>query len=192
MVSAASAIGANRERQTMIKTILVPTDGSEHANKAVELAADIAGKYGAKVIILHALQRHASADELKAQVAGTRVRAELAKRIDELCQATMNAAAAAFQGYPAPVPIPEEVVKEVGQLILDKARQAVEAKGVTDITVEVIDGAAADSIIAAAKHQKADMIVMGSRGLSNLGGLLMGSVSHKVSHLAPCTCVTVK
>lgn len=176
----------------MIKTILVPTDGSEHANKALELAADIASKYGAKVVILHALLRHASAEELKAQLAGTRIRDALAKRIDELCQATMNAAAAAFQGYPAPVPIPEEVVKEVSQLILEKARQAAEAKGVTDITVEVVDGAAADCIIAAVKHQKADMIVMGSRGLSNIGGLLMGSVSHKVSHLAPCTCVTVK
>lgn len=176
----------------MIRTILVPTDGSEHANKAVDLAADIASKYGAKMIILHALLRHASAEELKASLAGKKIRDELAKRINELCQATITAAAAAFQGYPAPVPIPEEVVKEVGQLILDKARQAAEAKGVTDITVEVIDGTPADSIVAAAKHQKADMIVMGSRGLSTFGGLLMGSVSHKVGHLAPCTCVTVK
>ena len=176
----------------MIKTILVPTDGSEHANKAVELAADIASKYGAKMVILHALLRHASAEEFRAQLAGTRIRDTLAKRIDELCHATLNAAAASFQGYPAPVPIPEEVVKEVGQLILDKARQSAEAKGVSDIVVEVIDGAAADCIVAAAKHQKANMIVMGSRGLSDIGGLMMGSVSHKVSHLAPCTCVTVK
>ena len=36
------------------------------------------------------------------------------------------------------------------------------------------------------------MIFLGSRGLGDVGGLLMGSVSHKVMHLAPCTCVAVK
>jgi len=38
----------------------------------------------------------------------------------------------------------------------------------------------------------ADMIVMGSRGVSDLKGLVMGSVSHKVMQLAPCTCVSVR
>ena len=37
-----------------------------------------------------------------------------------------------------------------------------------------------------------DLIVMGRRGLGDLGGLLMGSVSHKVCHLADCACLTVK
>ena len=39
----------------MIKTILVPTDGSEHAKKAVLLAADIAEKFDARMVILHVL-----------------------------------------------------------------------------------------------------------------------------------------
>ncbi len=39
---------------------------------------------------------------------------------------------------------------------------------------------------------KADVIVMGSRGLGHIKGMLMGSVSHKVNHLAECTCITVK
>jgi nucleotide-binding universal stress UspA family protein len=33
---------------------------------------------------------------------------------------------------------------------------------------------------------------MGSRGVTDFNGLLMGSVSHKISHLAKCTCITVK
>ena len=37
----------------MLTTILVPTDGSDHANRAVSLAADLATKYG--VVLLHVL-----------------------------------------------------------------------------------------------------------------------------------------
>jgi len=39
----------------MIKTILVPTDGSDHANKAVGLATDLALKYGASLVLLHVI-----------------------------------------------------------------------------------------------------------------------------------------
>jgi len=37
----------------MVKTLLVATDGSEQADKAVILAADLAKKYGAKIVLLH-------------------------------------------------------------------------------------------------------------------------------------------
>jgi len=36
------------------------------------------------------------------------------------------------------------------------------------------------------------MIVMGSRGLSDARALFLGSVSHKMTNHAECTCVTVK
>jgi nucleotide-binding universal stress UspA family protein len=35
-------------------------------------------------------------------------------------------------------------------------------------------------------------IFLGSRALGDAQGLLMGSVSHKVAHLAECTCVSLK
>ena len=40
-------------------------------------------------------------------------------------------------------------------------------------------------------HQ-VDLIVVGTRGLSDLKGLLMGSVSHKLGQLSKVTCITVK
>ena len=47
-------------------------------------------------------------------------------------------------------------------------------------------------ILRHAEEDAANLIVMGSRGLGDLQGLLMGSVSHKVSQLSPCSCITVK
>jgi nucleotide-binding universal stress UspA family protein len=91
-----------------------------------------------------------------------------------------------------PLPVPDEVLQEIAKLVIAKAKAALEKKGVKNIEVRLLDGSPADQILSAAEHEKADMIVMGSRGLGKFADLLMGSVSHRVSHLAPCTCVTVK
>jgi nucleotide-binding universal stress UspA family protein len=47
-------------------------------------------------------------------------------------------------------------------------------------------------ILSMTEQEEVDVIVMGTRGLGDLQGLLVGSVSHKVSNLAPCTCIAVK
>ena len=46
--------------------------------------------------------------------------------------------------------------------------------------------------IETAKARNVDTIVIGSRGLGDLQGLLLGSVSHKVAQMAPCTCIIVR
>ena len=51
---------------------------------------------------------------------------------------------------------------------------------------------ATDAILDCAKDRNADLIVMGTRGLSDLKGRFVGSVSHKLSHLADCTFITVR
>ena len=53
-------------------------------------------------------------------------------------------------------------------------------------------GDAAAAILEVAEEEKADLIVIGSRGLGRLKSLLMGSVSQKVAQLAGCTCMTVR
>ena len=176
----------------MIKTIVVPTDGSAHAKKAIDLAADLAEKYGARMVILHALLRHTSESDIEALSRENAMPDALEKKFAELRDNYLQMAAAAYDAGPISILIPDEILTEVGTLILDNARQRAESKGVKDVTTQILDGAAADKIVAAAEKENADMIVMGSRGLGNLAGLLMGSVSHKVSHLAKCTVVAVK
>ena len=70
----------------------------------------------------------------------------------------------------------------------DRAGQA----GLQQVATEVAEGHPASQIVAIAAARTAEMVILGSRGLSDIGGLLLGSVSHKVMHLAPCTCVAVK
>ena len=53
-------------------------------------------------------------------------------------------------------------------------------------------GPLARTIVQVGKQLGADAIVLGSRGLGDLEGHLLGSVSHKVTSLAECTCITVR
>lgn len=74
---------------------------------------------------------------------------------------------------------------------MDAANRVREAGGVVKRT-DVLIGAAAQQIAHYAEDEDIDMIVMGRRGLGDLGGMLMGSVSHKVGHLTPRTLVTTE
>jgi nucleotide-binding universal stress UspA family protein len=85
-----------------------------------------------------------------------------------------------------------QVFVALGDQIISRAERAARNKGVKDIATRVDDGDPARCIIERAKAEGANLIVLGSRGLGDLEGLFMGSVSHKVSHLAKCSCVTVK
>lgn len=57
---------------------------------------------------------------------------------------------------------------------------------------DVLYGYAAREIIADAKAHDASVIVMGSRGRSDLSGLLVGSTAHKVIHLADRPVLVVR
>ena len=176
----------------MIKTIVVPTDGSVHAKMAIVLAADIAQKFDARMVILHVLLRHVSEHEVEALCAENKMPASLAKKFEDLREQYLKVVAAYYEAGPTPIFVPDDILTEAGQLLLGTARREAESRGVKEIETQIVDGAPADGIVAVAEKEDADMIVMGSRGLGNVAGLIMGSVSHKVNHLFKRTCVLVK
>lgn len=61
-----------------------------------------------------------------------------------------------------------------------------------EIHTELIEGSIAEAIIGVAAMRKSDVIVMGSRGLGRLAGLLLGSTSQKVVAHAPCPVLIVR
>jgi nucleotide-binding universal stress UspA family protein len=73
-------------------------------------------------------------------------------------------------------------------------QKAVDAVGdiPCEIHTELIEGPPAEAIIDVATTRKSDVIVMGSRGLGKLAGLLLGSTSQKVVAHAPCPVLIVR
>ena len=59
-------------------------------------------------------------------------------------------------------------------------------------THRILEGQPSDIISEVAEIEKCDMIVMGSRGHTNLEGLLLGSITHRVLHIAPCPVLVVR
>jgi nucleotide-binding universal stress UspA family protein len=149
----------------MFKSILVPVDGSTHAERATNCAADLANRYGADLILLHVLSR----------VGSGLVPKELQEvaRIEHL-QVTEA-----------------DMLRSVAEEILRAAEERARERGAKNVRSTTEVGDAAKAIVAYAKDHNTDLIVMGRRGLGDLAGLLMGSVSHKVAHLATCACMTV-
>lgn len=154
----------------MIKTILVATDHSEHARKAVALAGELAGKYEARLVLMHVIKPRRQAS-----------RAMKLAEAEHLIDTTVDES----------VDHNDEAQAALGNHILERARARVSEPGLEVIT-RLERGAPARRILEGIRKEKADMVILGSRGLSGLKGLLMGSVSHKVSQLSPCTCVVVK
>ena len=178
----------------MFQTILVATDGSDHANRAAAIASDLASKYGSRIVFLHVLMHGNVPDSFRRMAEIEHMVPESPVTGPTVGNVPANIAAALRQEKQAGGSTMELLFQELGERITQSARHDAATHGVADakITTAVEEGDPVERILEAQKREQADLIVLGSRGLGNMKGLLLGSVSHKVAHLAECACLTVK
>lgn len=96
----------------------------------------------------------------------------------------------AFLGEPDYDTLISKAAFKAQELLNQVAARLVE-RGVT-AAVNVLQGSAADAILQVTEAEQYDLIVMGSRGLSDWQGVLMGSTSHRVLHHARVPVLVVR
>ena len=158
----------------MIHHVLVPTDGSENAERAVRFSAQVADRrHQAEVTVVYVHLHvpptaHQDASGLEPEQ----------QEVQPLHEEPDN----------------EELVH--AREIVDRA--VVEIKSLVtspDVTVTgrvMVDDRVDNGVLRVADEISADIIVMGTRGLSTLRGAIMGSVSHALIEKATCPVLIVK
>jgi nucleotide-binding universal stress UspA family protein len=91
---------------------------------------------------------------------------------------------------------PADVQYEIGpredvNLILDAAAADAKGQGV-EVQTHPIEADPADAILNVAEETKADLIVVGNKGMTGARRYLLGSVPNNVSHHAPCSVMIVR
>ena len=130
----------------MFKKILITTDGSDLASKAVDSGIELASSLNARVVFLRVVPLYPTAYFEGAVV--------------------LN---------PADIARIEEQWNAQAQKTLDDACEKAMRHAVKATAVTVKSDLIAESVIATAKKQKCDVIVMASHGYKGLKRLLMGS-----------------
>lgn len=153
----------NETRSTALNRILVAVDGSENAGRAVQFAIELARNFDSEVTIL-SVYRHTSHMESSLSLVRTRQ---------------------------VPTP-PDEVMHDLAQEAVDWAAERFSEAGLERVETMIRRGPPARTIVQTAKKHDIDAIVLGTRGLGDVEGFFLGSVSHKVNALADCTCITVR
>ena len=149
----------------MFRAIVVGTDGSEGASKAVLAAAELAAGQPEAVLHIVTVQKPLSPTAIAAS---------------EMAAA---APVAAERGW-------EDEIKTELEQTLGRAADAAGRAGKTRIETHARFGSPAEVLCDMAAHLQADLIVVGNRGMRG-GRRFLGSVPNTVSHHAPCSVLIV-
>jgi|TARA_B110000967_G_scaffold178322_1_gene193040 nucleotide-binding universal stress UspA family protein len=147
----------------MIKKILVAADASSAANRALVMAAYLASMHDAELLILHVIRDMQLPAVLKE-----------APELEEFNHTR------------------EDILRQVANTILSEASALAKKEGAIKIQTAIGSGDPASSVVGFAKRRNIDTIVIGTRGLGKMKGLVMGSVSRKIVDNAEANCVIVR
>ncbi|HKO38661.1 MAG TPA: universal stress protein [Solirubrobacterales bacterium] len=91
---------------------------------------------------------------------------------------------------------PADVQYELGpredvNFVLDAAAAEAKEKGV-EVQTHPVEADPADAILNVAEETKADLIVVGNKGMTGARRYLLGSVPNNVSHHAPCSVLIAR
>jgi nucleotide-binding universal stress UspA family protein len=91
---------------------------------------------------------------------------------------------------------PADVQYEIGpredvNLVLDAAAADAKGQGV-EVQTHPVEADPADAILNVAEETKADLIVVGNKGMTGARRYLLGSIPNNVSHHAPCSVMIVR
>lgn len=137
----------------MFKHILVPVDGSDNSITALDKAVELVKLTGAALSILTVYRHHSLLEASLSMV-----------RPDD----------------PRPM---DDVMREHAAEVAENAKSHALAAGLDEARAFVKGGPVARGIVAFARDNAVDLVVMGGRGVGSAESYMLGSVSHKVTSL---------
>jgi nucleotide-binding universal stress UspA family protein len=164
-----------RAPYTGLRRILLVTDGSTYSEHAVDYMARFSIPANATLRIAHVLPPFPWSSTVIA------LGPAMPNMLVQLSSAEVEEAIA-WQA---------EEEERQGQTLLAQTLERLRACGV-EASSALLRGDAATQIIEYVKTSQIDLIVSGSRGLSEVRGWLLGSVSRKLVHYAGCSVLVVK
>jgi len=147
----------------MFDKILVALDGSDHAQKALDTAIKLAQRCDGELILFHAIQLSALRGDYHAMVT------------------------------PAARKIYRGLGREQGEAILDQAEKTAKNMGLHKVFRSIVEAdSTAKAILSAADTSGINLLVLGTRGLTGLREMAMGSVAHKITAAAKCPVLIIR
>ncbi|MGD6851980.1 MAG: universal stress protein [Candidatus Bathyarchaeia archaeon] len=149
-----------------MKKILVAIDGSENSDRALDFALEFAEKYGTNLTLLN---------------------------VSEISAVT--SVPSDITPYPqgGSMVVLEKDFRKIHQEILTKALERAKAvKPNMSVSSVLREGNPSSEIVALAKDEQFDVVVVGHRGSGKLKEMFMGNISERVAHQADCTVIIVK